>query len=198
MFRKLLVLVTAVTALSAFSFADGLANDPQVIVRPCSGSNSLVFSDGNKLFDTTAQTQFLSPSGQTERCYANQTGQTLGGLAITASGGNVGDPTNVFNCSQNPFFTNCSYTDVINDSITFHFFGTDKAHPGILPFQLFCNIDVAGDGRCFTVGEFDFIQEGFNSDVVYTAEATPIPEPTTALLFATGIAGAAWKRRRRR
>jgi hypothetical protein len=198
MFRRILLLLGAVAALSAFSFADGIANDPQVIVRPCSGSNSLVFQEGFNLYDATAQTQFLAPSGQGEVCYANQTGQTLGGLDITASGGNVGDPTNVFNCSLNPFFTNCSYTDVVDNSITFHFFGTDEKHPGIVPFQLFCPIDVALDRGCSTVGEFDFVQEGFNDDVSYTAAGTPVPEPTTALLLASGFAGAEWRRRRKR
>jgi hypothetical protein len=197
MVRKILLLVTAVTTLSAFAVADTVPNDPQVIVRPCSGSNSLVFSEGSNLYDSTAQTQFLAPSGQGEVCYANQTGQTLGGLDITASGGNVNDPLNIFNCSQNPFFANCSYSDVVNNSITFHFFGTDEKHPGIVPFQAFCNIDVVAAHGCVTVGEFDFIQEGFNGDVTYTAEATPVPEPASALLFMSGCAGALWSRRRR-
>ncbi|MBV9147421.1 MAG: hypothetical protein JO065_16025 [Acidobacteria bacterium] len=190
--RFFLLLLVASFLFPALVRADAL--DPQIDPNNCTGSLAVTFVPGTTMLQNSANggesfsTSFLGSTSSSTVCFANLTGQTLTGLAVTTAA----QPNSnlVYNCpdSAGPFFLSCAVTlneSPAGQSVTFSFSGTNADHPGIVPFTSACNLNVdAVAAGC--PGEFDLLTTGFPSVPEFTASAMPEPGTLTLILSAAG------------
>ena len=197
--RLIVVLLVAACAGSA-ALADGI--DPTVVVRRNDPPPIAITSIDQVL-------SFTLTAGNNEIAFQNQTGILITSLVLTVTGNVALD----FTC-QTDVFASCTVTDVNSKTAVLDFSGIDADHTGIAPadcppaesegiesfFSNNNNYNNYNNCDQCTGGILDIAIDGIpRGDRVSTVGTlnTGVPEPASALLLMSGIAGLAAFRKRR-
>jgi hypothetical protein len=191
-FSRLFLLVALIGLTATAAMADGI--DPTVIIRRVDPP-PIAITDPHESFPLMA-----SPAHNVF-AFQNDTNTLLYSLSLTLFGFPVALD---FNFGENPgadIFSSFAKNVNSDGSTTLLFYGVDETHTGLLPANCFgvvpSNLSTSCQhcvGDVYTL-EFDGIPQGA---FVFGVGTVATPEPATALLLTTGLAGIAALKKRRK